>query len=134
DRWVIAKGRGEDAGADHGPPRAGPERAEPDERRWRVPVGMLPRLEMVADKDRVEPDLLGEAREIEQLRRGELLGRGLVSKFQHLSLLHLGTSFPRKRESRATDPSLALDARLRGHDDIRDCSLKPWPAHPRGSA
>src|SRR5205814_10301783 len=87
DRGVIAKGRGEDAGADHSPSRACPKRAEPDERRRRVPVGMLPRLEMVADEDRVEADLLGEAREIEQLLRGELLGRGLVSEFQHRSLL-----------------------------------------------
>jgi hypothetical protein len=48
---------------------------------------MLPRLEVIADKDRVEPDLFGEAREIEQIARPELLGRRLVSKFQHLSLL-----------------------------------------------
>ena len=52
-----------------------------------MPVGVLPRLEMVADEDRVEPDLLGETREIEQIGRAELLGRGLVSEFQHLSLL-----------------------------------------------
>src|SRR5216684_5756687 len=84
---MIAEGRGQHAGADLGALRPGAERAEPDERRRRVPVGMLPRLEMVADEDRVEPDLFGEAREIEQLLRGELLGRGLVSKFQHLSLL-----------------------------------------------
>jgi hypothetical protein len=84
---MIAEGRGQDAGADLGAVRPGAKRAEPDERRRRVSVGVLPRLEMVADEDRVEADLLGEAREIEQLTRTELLGRGLVSEFQHLSLL-----------------------------------------------
>ncbi len=87
DRGMIAEGRGQDAGADLRPPRAGAERAEPDERGGRVAIGMLPRLEVVADEDQVEADLLGEAGEIEQLARAELLGRGLVSEFQHLSLL-----------------------------------------------
>src|ERR1700693_2125266 len=86
---------------------------------------------MVADKHRVEADLFGEAGEIEQFARAELLGRGLVSEFQHLSLLS-GASFPRKRASRATNPSLALDARLCGHDVVK-VTIKLWPARPRGS-
>ena len=53
DRRVIAKGRGQDARADRHPPGASAERAEPGKRRRRMPVGVLPRLEMVADKDRV---------------------------------------------------------------------------------
>jgi N-glycosylase/DNA lyase len=37
-------------------------------------------------------------------------------------------SFPRKRESRATAPSLALDARLRGHDDHGEELIQlAWP-------
>src|SRR5215213_7178891 len=52
-----------------------------------MPVSVLPRLEMIADENRVEPDFLGKTREIEQIGRAELLGRGLVSEFQHLSLL-----------------------------------------------
>src|SRR5207253_2551819 len=87
DRGVVAEGRRRDAGADHHPPRAGAERAEPGERVRRMAVGMLPWLEMVADEHRVETDLFGQARKIQEFARSELLGRGLVSEFQHLSLL-----------------------------------------------
>src|SRR6266851_1426542 len=48
---------------------------------------MLPGLEMVADKDRVEADRLRQARELQQLARPELLGRRLVSEFQQRLLL-----------------------------------------------
>jgi hypothetical protein len=39
-----------------------------------VAAMMLPRLEMIADEDRVETRLLREARKLEQFRRPELLG------------------------------------------------------------
>src|SRR5580704_6037431 len=52
-----------------------------------MPVGVLPRLEMVADEYRIEADLLGQTREVEQFARPELFGRRLVSEFQQLLLL-----------------------------------------------
>jgi len=48
-----------------------------------MPVRVFPRLEVVADKNRVEPDLFGETRKIQQLARTELFGRGLVPELQH---------------------------------------------------
>src|SRR5689334_14880401 len=50
-------------------------------------AGMLPRLEVVADKHRVEPDLLGQAGKLQQLAWSELFGRGLVSELQQRQLL-----------------------------------------------
>ena len=42
-------------------------------------VGVTPRLEMVADENRIESVGLGRDREIEQLARAELLSRSLVA-------------------------------------------------------
>src|SRR5437899_1529281 len=53
-------------------------------------AGVLPRLEMIADEDRVEPDLLGQAGKVQQLARSELFGRRLVSELQQWLLLGLG--------------------------------------------
>jgi len=49
--------------------------------------GMPPRLKMVADENRVEPDLFSQTGEVEKLIRAELFGRRLVSKFQQQPLL-----------------------------------------------
>src|SRR5262249_27596521 len=86
DRRMVAEGRCRDAGANLHPVGLGAERPEPGERVGRMPAGVLPRLKMVADKDRVEADRLGQARELQQLARPELFGRRLVSELQHLLL------------------------------------------------
>src|SRR5271170_346558 len=88
DRRVVAKGRGQHAGADYHPARARAERAEPSERRRRMAVSVLPRLEMVADKDRVEPDRFGQTRKVEQFTRSKLFGRRFVSELQQRLLLY----------------------------------------------
>ena len=41
---------------------------QPGQRVGRVPVGVPPGLEMVADEDRIEAHLLREHRELQQLR------------------------------------------------------------------
>jgi hypothetical protein len=46
-------------------------------------VDVLPWLKVVADEDRIETDLLGKTREAQQIGRRELLGRRLVSEFDH---------------------------------------------------
>src|SRR6516225_5693213 len=74
DRGMVAKGRRRNAGADLHPRCLGAERAEPGERKRRVSVGMLPRLKVVADEDRVKADRLGQTRELQQLARPELFG------------------------------------------------------------
>ena len=79
DRRVVAQGRGEDAGPDHHPLGRGGERAEPDQRVRRVAALVAPGLEVVGDRDDVEPRLLRLDREVEQLARPELLGRSLVT-------------------------------------------------------
>ena len=43
-------------------------------------AGVPERLEVIRDRDAVEAELLGEQREAEQLRGGELLGGRLVSE------------------------------------------------------
>ena len=55
---------------------------------------MSPGLEMIAHDDRVEPDLFGDDREIEQFTRPELLGRSLITKCQQEVLLSGGESCP----------------------------------------
>src|SRR5262249_46513525 len=64
DRRVIAEGRGQDAGADNRAPCARAKRAQPGERIGRMTVSVFPRLEMVADKDRIKTDLFGKAGKI----------------------------------------------------------------------
>jgi hypothetical protein len=44
-----------------------------------VAAVMAPGLEVIADEDRLVPEPLGEAGELEQLARSELLGGGLVA-------------------------------------------------------
>jgi hypothetical protein len=60
---VIAKGGCEYARADSDPRCKRPEGAEPCEREGSMAAVMLPRLEMVADKDRVKTWLLTGARD-----------------------------------------------------------------------
>src|SRR5260370_18374991 len=88
---------------------------------------MLPGLEMVADKDRVEADRLRQARELQQLARPELLGRRLVSEFQQRLLLskwRLTTEARRSRKSdllssrRKPGPIPAMDTGLRRVDEV----------------
>src|SRR5438552_3687303 len=79
-------------------------------------VGMLPGLEVVADEYRVEADLFRQAGEVEQFARAELLSRGLVSEFQHLSLLScqtLASTSSRKRRILATTSSAVLPSKLK---------------------
>ena len=86
DRRVIAKCRRQHAGAERhaGGPR--PERAQPGERERRVAAGVAPRLKVVADENRVEADLLGEATELQKVARTELLRRCFVAQFDHCVL------------------------------------------------
>jgi hypothetical protein len=44
---------------------------------------MPPRLKVVADRNTVESELLGQHRVLDKISRPELLGRGFVSEFQH---------------------------------------------------
>src|SRR6266851_3654533 len=106
-----------------------------------MPVGVLPGLEMVADKDRVEADRLRQARELQQLARPELLGRRLVSEFQQRLLLskwRLTTEARRSRKSdllssrRKPGPIPAMDTGLRRYDEVGlavravRVSVSPW--------
>src|SRR5208282_808741 len=83
DRRVVAEGGGEDGGAHDDAAGGGAERAEPGQRGGGVAVGVLPRLEVVADEDGVEADFFREDGEVEQLPRAELFGGGLVAEFEH---------------------------------------------------
>src|SRR5690554_1861566 len=60
--------------------------SDPGGRKRRMTVGVLPRLEMIADKYRVEPGLFGLDGEFEQSVGRELFGRSLVSE-AHIFLL-----------------------------------------------
>src|SRR6516162_1871107 len=87
---------------------------------------MLPRLEVVADKDRVEPDLLGKAREVQQLARPELFGRRLISKLQQRLLLSNGTTTETQRtpksdlssSRRKPGASPTMDTGFRRYDEM----------------
>src|SRR6185437_1031807 len=94
-RRVIAEGRRQDAGAHDDARRAGTQRTEPRQRRWGVPVRVLPWLEMVADKNRIEARLLRQHRKFQQSPRRELLGRRLVPELQHRKISRLlGAKLP----------------------------------------
>src|SRR6516164_5780511 len=68
-------------------------------------AGMLPRLKVVADKDRVEADRLGQTRELQQLARPELFGRRLVSELQQHTLL------PKKHKTTSGSATAILSSR-----------------------
>src|SRR5262245_54073507 len=101
-----------------------------------MPVGVLPGLEVVADEHRVEPDLFGEARKIQQLARPELFGRGFISEFKQRQLLF---AFVTSGLVPEVPEELPRDARDKpGHDESSFVplwckTLIPSPAHPRGS-
>src|SRR5690606_36888973 len=59
----------------------------PGEREGRIPAGIAPGLEVIADRDRLEAVLLCLDRELHEFARTELLGGRLISQFQHI--LHL---------------------------------------------
>ena len=82
DAGVVAERRRVDRGPQGDAGRVLSDRREPREREWCVSIGMPPRLEVVADENRVETVVLGGDGEIEQLARAELLGRGLVAEPQ----------------------------------------------------
>ncbi len=80
---MIAVRRRRDAGPDADALRALTERGEPAEGEGRVTPCVAPGVEVVADGDAVEAQLLGEHGVVEELARRELLGGGLVSEGEH---------------------------------------------------
>ncbi len=80
DRGVVAKRRRVDGGAEGDSIRPLPHRRQPRERERGVPVRMAPGLEVVADKNGIEPVTFGRDRKVEELTRAELLGRSLVAE------------------------------------------------------
>src|SRR5215831_9117432 len=141
---MVAEGRCRDAGADLDAPRLDAERRQPGKRERRMAAGVFPGLEVVADKHRVEPDVLGEAGKLQQLAWSELFGRRLVSELQQRLLLHqeFATS-----GFGAVIASGAKQSRARVRQRGRDCSVgllpprndkltpfKSSPAHPHGNA
>jgi hypothetical protein len=83
DRRVVAERRRQHARPDRHLLRPHREGAEPDQAIGGMPVGVAPRLEVVADEDAVEAGAFGVDREREQVARAELFGRRLVSEGQH---------------------------------------------------
>src|SRR6516165_1039329 len=81
---MVAESRRQHAGAHNDARRSGAQRAKPRQREGRMAVDVLPWLKVVADEDRIETDFLGKTREAQQLARGELLRRRLVSELDHL--------------------------------------------------
>ena len=79
-RRLVAQRGGEDARAERRTFGGDRGRAEPGERVRPVPAVMAPRLEVVRDRDDLEPDALGVPGELEQLDRAELLRRRLVAE------------------------------------------------------
>ena len=59
------------------------EGGKPGQRIRRMTIRVTPGLKMVADKDRIEPDLFCDTGEVQQFIGPELLRRRLVSDFQH---------------------------------------------------
>ncbi len=94
NRRVMAERRRQHGGAEPDATRALPERGEPRRRVHGVPVGVPPRLDLVADPDCVEPGLLGQHTELEQRARIELLTRRLVAQAQHARPFTLATRRP----------------------------------------
>jgi hypothetical protein len=84
DGGVISKGRSHNRGAERN--ALGPLSScrEPGHCKGRVPIGVTPRLEVVADEHALETVLFGGDSKIEQLPRAELLGRSLIAEAQHL--------------------------------------------------
>ena len=127
DRGVVPEARGQDARPEHDALGRDRGRAQPDERVRRMPVGVAPRLEVVARPDGVEAEPLGGDREVEEAARVELLSRRLVSESQHPPIIDLFRTVlcdrwavpiiapraPRCRTDR-THPSAAPDTR-EGH-------------------
>src|SRR3954462_8313440 len=77
---MVAESRRQHAGAHNDARRSGAQRAEPGQREGRMTIDVLPRLKVIADKDRIETDFLGKTREAQQLARRELLCRCFVSE------------------------------------------------------
>src|SRR5260370_21978262 len=80
---MVAKGRCDDAGADHDPAGASPNGAHPGEGIGSVSARVTPWLEMIADKNRVESDLLRNAGKLQQFGGRKLFSRRLVTNLQH---------------------------------------------------
>src|SRR3981081_2480888 len=96
---MIAEGRRRSARPEHdfaGARAGGPH---PRERISGVAAGVTPGLEMIANKDRVEADLLRETGELQQCGRTKLLGRRLVTNLQH-TILRIVTSAPGRSPNR----------------------------------
>src|SRR5690606_31738772 len=86
DTRVVAEGRGEGRGAQHGPVRVRPPGAAPRQRGRRMATVLRPGLHMIRDEDRVETGLLSEDAELDEFLGPELLCRCLVSQLQrHVS-------------------------------------------------
>ena len=87
DRGMIAERRRQHAGAHQHARRRRAERAEPGERGRRVAAGVLPGLEMVADEDGVEAELLRQHGEIEELARARIARPMPCSRAGSMSML-----------------------------------------------
>ena len=83
DRRVIAIGRRQHAGAHDDLRGAGAHRAHPGDRVRRMAALVAPRLEVIADEHRVEPDPFGLDGETQQFPGSELFGGRLVAQLQH---------------------------------------------------
>src|SRR5262249_54470551 len=81
-RRVVAEGRRDHTRAQLDAVRSGAQRTEPGEGKWGVSARVAPGLEVVADDDAVEANLLRVDTEIEKLDGSKLLGGRLVSKPQ----------------------------------------------------
>ena len=125
DRGVIAEGGRQHAGAYDDALRAGTECAEPRQHGRRMPVGMFPGLEMVADENGIKTIALGLDREVQQRLGGELLRRRFVAEFQHnrISSCQFGSS-----QSGRTLPSRPAGRnRGRGVETRPDTRQEPAP-------
>jgi hypothetical protein len=69
----------------------------------RVAVGVAPRRELIADENRIEADFFGDAAESEQVARGKLLSRGLVTQ------LDRSAHFPANRSCCGTATALCSE-------------------------
>ena len=141
DGGVVAEGRGQDRRADLYALGALADRSHPRQGERRVAAVVAPRLEMVADGDRVHAVFLGRHGDLHQLAGRELLRRGLVSELE--LLCHAFTSLPTTvyviQRTQGTGPTVAWDPGVhfctRGSHTTRPAPHEAWaPERRRGSS
>src|SRR5699024_6238712 len=84
--WVIAQRWGQHAGTQLNPLGACGCGTEPRQGRRRMATMVPPWLQVVTDEHRVKARILGPDREVKELLRTKLFGRGLISKLEHCVL------------------------------------------------